>query len=474
MSLLAHLCNKLHKDMNMKNNETDMQFKLSYAGDSRFASMLEDPSFSIVLELPSADEPASIKELLKYVGETPSVFAVALLDGSDIAPEKRQLDFAEEAIAVTAKPVISYVSGRGKSYEDVRSVINSLRTLGLRDFVAVTGDFRKGTASYMDSLDIISAISETGDDNCIGGVVNPFKYLHEDQFFQYCKLIGKVNAGARFIVAQAGWDMKKYQELIWFLRSREILVPAMARICVIDTSDEGLLSMGIHPGVSVPLHIAAAAQRSASDAARFTAEQAHTAAFVAAGCRLMGFNGIQLSGIHTAGELEAFLDEFNGILEKYPTFEAWATAWNETYNEIAFVPVMPNLGKKPPFYLYGSLMVPEIQAYDAKDAMSSEDAIPSPSFADKLRYYFLARQSTPECLRRAAKWLARCKYTDAQLDGCLGLNPDSCPKRLLKGPCGNCGPDGICETGEGLCIFQRIARLALKNGLVSKLEGEKH
>ena len=325
----------------------------------------------------------------------------------------------------------------------------------------------------MDSVDIMRAIVDSGGDNCVGGVVNPFKYLHEDQFFQYCKLIAKTNAGAHFIVAQSGWDMKKYQELIWFLRSREILVPVMARISVIDTVDEGLLSKGIHPGVSVPLHIAAAAQRGAGDAARFTAEQAHTAAFVAVGCRLMGFNGIQLSGIHTPGELEAFQNKLAEIGEKYPSFESWARAWNETYNEMAFVPVMPNLGGKPPFYLYGSLMVPEIQAFNAKDAESSEDMIQPPSFADMMRYFFLARKSTPEWLRNFAKWLVRCKYTDRQLEGCMGLNPYLCPKGLLTAPCGNSSPDGICECGEGPCVFQRIARLALGNGLVSKLEGER-
>ena len=457
----------------MQNKENDMQFKMSYSGDSRFASLLENPSFSIVLELPVADENATIKELLKFAAESQSIFATALLDGSDAAPDKSQLDFAEEAISVTAKPVISYISGRGRNEDDVRSILNKLRTLGLRDFVAVTGDWQKGTSSYLDSIDIMRAIVDTGGDNCVGGVVNPFKYLHEDQFFQYCKLIAKTNAGAHFIVAQAGWDMKKYQELIWFLRSREILVPVMARICVIDTVDEGLLSKGLHPGVFVPLHIAAAAQRSGADAARFTSEQAYTAAFVAAGCRLMGYNGIQISGIHTPGELEAFQNKLDEILEKYQSFEAWATAWNETYKEMAFVPVMSNLGGKLPFYLYGSLMEPEIQAFDARAAKSSEETIASPSLVDSLRYYFLARQETPDWLRNSAKWMTRCKYTDEQLEGLMGLEPELCPKGLLKMPCGNSSPNGVCECGESPCVFQRIARLALKNGLVSKLEGDR-
>ena len=446
---------------------------MSYAGDSRFAALLEDPSFSLVLEVPAADNPAAIKELLKYAAENPSIFAVALPDANDVAPEKKQLDFAEDAIAVTAKPVISYISGRGRTADDLLVTLNKLRGLGLRDFVAVTGDFRKEGRQYLDSTEMMKLVSGTGADNCVGGVVNPFKYLHEDQFFQYCKLIAKTNAGARFFVTQAGWDMKKYQELIWFLRSREILVPVLARVAVIDTADEGLLSNGLHPGVAVPLHIAAAAQRGAVDSSRFTREQAHTAAFVAAGCRLMGYNGIQLSGIHTPGELDAFLENLDDILAKYTSFEAWATAWNEAFNETALVPLLPNLGSKPPFYLYDSLMIPVLQGFDARTAKSSNYRIEKPAFSDRLKYRFLARKATPDWIKRAAKWLARCSYTEEQLDGCLGIDPSLCPKGLLDAPCGNSTPDGLCECGGKDCVFQRVLRLALHYGLVAKLEGEK-
>ncbi len=456
----------------MKEADSKKQFNMSYSGDSRFAEMLENPSFSIVLEIPSGDEMSSVKELLKFAADEPSVFAVALPDCDAAAPDKPQLNFAEDAIAITAKPVISYISGRDRSMDDILTSINRLRGMGLRDFVAVTGNLEKGTGNCMDSTDIMQFIMKSGADNCVGGVVNPFKYVHEDQFFQYSRFSAKMRSGARFFTAQAGWDMKKYQELIWYLRSREMLVPVLARVAVIDTSDEGILSSMLKPGVPVPLHIGANAQRCAANPEEFTREQTRLAALVAVGCRLMGYNGIQLSGIHTSAEFEAFLKNYDEITAKYSVFSSWAAAWNSEFRETALFPIMPNLPEgSAPFYLYDALMVPEVQEFDVKTAKSSKRKVAEPAFRDRLRYNFFASPETPLFVRKAAKWICRCRLNDAQLDGCLGVDPGLCPKGLLKGPCGNSTADGLCECGDYPCVFQRVLRLALRYGLADKLEG---
>ncbi|MBO4345499.1 MAG: methylenetetrahydrofolate reductase, partial [Victivallales bacterium] len=218
-----------------------MQLDMSYGGDYRFMNVFRTPTFftniELAPELLSGDQ-ASLREMFKLMLDDSRVCASVVLDSARGGANVSR-DLAERASALSDKPVVNFLSGADRSFDDIVKRINQMRTRGYRDFVAVTGEYAKDDArpdfpgKYTDSVDILNLAMESGTDNFVGTTVNPFKYIQEDSCAQYAKLARKINSGAKFVVVQTGWDMKKYQELIWFLRSRNFFVPLVARIEVI-------------------------------------------------------------------------------------------------------------------------------------------------------------------------------------------------------------------------------------------------
>ena len=112
----------------------------------------------------------------------------------------------------------------------------ALERMGLRNILALTGDYpkegywglskpvlrpRRGHAAQA------AARHERGPgrrrpgkgttappcDFFVGACVSPFKFTEAEQMTQYYKLHRKLDAGARFIISQLGYDMRKVQEL---------------------------------------------------------------------------------------------------------------------------------------------------------------------------------------------------------------------------------------------------------------------
>ena len=277
-----------------KKNESEMQLDMSYGGDYRFMNVFRTPSFFTNIELAPgilSGSHDSLREMLKFVLDDSRVCASVVLDYSN-GDANASKELADMASTLSCKPVVHFMSGAERSFQDIAKRINQMRALGYRDFVAVTGAYRKNDASpdfsgkHTDSTDIIHLIADSGNDNFIGATVNPFKYIQEDSCAQYAKLARKINCGARYVVVQTGWDMKKYQELLWFLRSRNFFIPLIARIEVLNraAADKVIgdnMTDSIRPGVQLPLYVASklARERELDDELFFNA-QIERAAFI--------------------------------------------------------------------------------------------------------------------------------------------------------------------------------------------------
>ena len=482
-SRLLVIYNYMPKIMTKK-NESEMQLDMNYGGDYRFMNVFRTPSFFTNIELaPSllAGGHDQLREMFKLMLDDSRVCASVVLDypdgGADAAKE-----LADMATTLSCKPVVNFVSGAERSFEDITRRVSQMRSLGYRDFVAVTGAYKKDDSApdysgkYTDSNDIIHLISDSGNDNFIGASVNPFKYIQEDSCAQYAKLARKINSGARYVVVQTGWDMKKYQELLWFLRSRDFFIPLIARIEVLDRAAADKVigdnrTDFLRPGVQLPLYVASklARERELDDELFFNA-QIERAAFIAAGCELMGYSGIQVAGLSTAHELEAFLDSLDGIMGNCQSYAKWVQAWNERFDSVTFVPFSKEFAKKPPYYLYNALLNPAVRDFSAAQSKPSQLDIQPPSIADKVQSR-LADPDTPEWIKKTVeRWTSK-PIANEDRTHILGLENISCPKRLLKGPCGDSRCDGVCPHADIPCFFQRILRLAIWNRQMDFLEG---
>ncbi|MBQ7652283.1 MAG: methylenetetrahydrofolate reductase C-terminal domain-containing protein [Victivallales bacterium] len=289
-------------------------------------------------------------------------------------------------------------------------------------------------------------------------------------------MIRKLNSGARYVVVQTGWDMKKYQELLWFLRSRNFIIPLIARIEILGKAAADMvtgdnITDSLRPGVQLPLYVASklARERELDDELFFNT-QVERAAFIAAGCELMGYSGIQVAGLSNAHELEAFLDTFDGIMTNCQSYEKWALAWNGRFDSVTFVPFSKEFAKKPPYYLYNALLNPAVGDFSPEQAKPSQLDVPPPTIADKMQSR-LADPDTPEWIKKTVGHWTSKPIANEDKNHVLGLENLSCPKRLLKGPCGDSRCDGLCPHANAPCFFQRILRLAIWNRQMEFLEG---
>ena len=386
-------------------------------------------------------------------------------------------------MTVTARPVMAVLSGANMTEEQMRISLENLRAQGVRDFLCVTGDIsiehkdlsnstgvplQNVAFPYLESTKVLRQVLEMGEDNVPGVVVNPFKYLPEDLIVQYTKMQRKLNLGARFLVAQIGWDLKKHQELIWYLRSHGLLTPVLSRLAFLRERDGQRLSAGLFPGVPVPLWLSAAVSREANSQ-DFLRTQALRMAFFAIGCRHLGYSGIVVNGIETPEELRFFLDAYEDLIAKYPNYAAWVKLAQERLKDVALVPFDDAFVERAPFYLYQRLLDPQVRDFDSYDARSVRPAIAKPSLSDRMEA-FLTTHSTPHWIRK----MARKKFPGVmrkQEELCFGLDGSSCPKHLLEGPCGGALLDGRCECGNGDCFFHRVLRMVQYQGKLAELEG---
>ncbi len=68
----------------------------------------------------------------------------------------------------------------------------------------------------------------------IGCVVSPFKRHERELLPQYFKLVRKIACGARWVIPQLGYDMRKFNEVKMFLELRGIMVPVIGNVYLLS------------------------------------------------------------------------------------------------------------------------------------------------------------------------------------------------------------------------------------------------
>jgi 5,10-methylenetetrahydrofolate reductase len=69
-----------------------------------------------------------------------------------------------------------------------------------------------------------------------GAAVSPFKYTEGSQMQQYYKMEKKIASGAKFLITQVGWDWKKSQELMQYLKENSIDTPVLGNVYLLSTA----------------------------------------------------------------------------------------------------------------------------------------------------------------------------------------------------------------------------------------------
>jgi len=458
-----------------------IQLKMNFSGENALAVNLRTGLFVILVEqnsppreqpFESAMTPAAV--IAKRLATFDQVAGMAVTDRLRTEVAHDPVDAAALLADASGKPCLMTLSGKGSSRDRIRDCLARAASKGIRSVLVVTGDRSDRHAlkrsptgritpypsGYFDSVAALRLIRNSTTGLYAGAGINPFKYNAPDQFLQYYKMLRKLNTGAEFIVTHAGWDMKKLQELQWFLQMRELSYPVLARIKLLSPEDIQVIHNDPYPGVqSARLFYAMLQRESSLNAAQCMAAQLNRIGLQAAGCKLLGYSGVQLTGLRDVKTAEMVLTRIREALDQFKSYPDWVTAWQEFHNFIEFAP------RPAPFYAFENLLTREHQHYDAAAAALSTQAWPAPRLGDRWRSLWLKwllAPDMPKGISSSARFFGcrGCRRQDCEFRHCYYLCPKECPKALVFGACGGSAPDGTCEFGQAACFFHRVVALA--------------
>jgi methylenetetrahydrofolate reductase (NADPH) len=249
---------------------------------SRFQRSLLDPGeFTLTLELvPSrGGRSAAHVRALEFAGAAAAdgrLSAVSITENAGGHPALAPEVLGQEILRL-GLDVIIHLSCKDKNRNQIESSLFAWDRAGLQNLLVLAGDYpQSGYRGYpkpvfdLDTVHVLDLIGrlnreQPGGDRrhpaakgqeptsfCKGVVVSPFKYLESELMMQYFKLQRKVAAGAEYVITQVGYDARKFQELLMFMRRQGLDLPVLGNVFVPTPKVARLMNQGKIPGVELP------------------------------------------------------------------------------------------------------------------------------------------------------------------------------------------------------------------------------
>jgi len=403
------------------------------------------------------------------------------------------------AAEASGKMPLLHLAGKDRDANEGRAVFQRAFDLGLDTFLVISGDrvskeMRSHRTRYFDSVNAIIAAKEMNPDCFLAAAIAPYKYKEEELINQYLKMVKKIHAGADYLITNCGWDMEKLQELIWYRNARGFNTPIVANLLVPAMG----WARGIHsrrlPGVymSDDLFEKIESEHAGSkEEAKEARLQRLTLQIV--GAKLMGYAGVQLSGIERTKDLLDVMSKADRLEESLGTLDAWWRAWHEihTFEDGREVKFGPDNG----LYLFGdkeplsnSLDGPPIiervvAAPEEKKKFARLDAIDRMFFHKNtlggtlLNFFLQAVNALPggnivirkfeHTVKESVLGCEMCGF--CRIPYLFYVCPETCPKGLANGPCAGTD-ENMCEFKDRECIHNKKYRIAKDLGRLSELE----
>ncbi|MFV2063149.1 MAG: methylenetetrahydrofolate reductase C-terminal domain-containing protein [Chloroflexota bacterium] len=373
------------------------------------------------------------------------------------------------AIRDLGSDVVVHLSCRDRSRASLESVAFGLASEGLTNVLALSGDYpREGYGGLsqpvfdIDSVGLLSLlqhVSEDGPAFTAGAAVNPFKALEADLVPQLLKLAMKARAGASFAIAQVGWDVRSWHELLRWTRSQEIRIPLIAAVYILGKGVANIFHRNAVPGIRLSDRLMALVEHESAGQDKGRARFLEMAAMQVAVARGLGFAGVYLAGQRNAAELDEVLTMADGY---------GADDWRDMAGAVSFPERDPSrlfeAGDSPHFA--SDRPAPRQKAGRASLAYRIDRLVhdlvfePGSSGAaigrrayERIESARLARPA--HVLEQVVKIpLFSCRDCgDCSLPDIAYLCPESrCAKNQRNGPCGG-SIDGQCEVPGMPCIW---------------------
>lgn len=471
----------------MENNQANIQLEMNFdiPSGNRFRRCLENGLFTVLFEhaapgpeLPEAEAARRFEKLEKAVlscRELPASLAITDRCWSDNC--RRAIDYAALINEKNRNSHLFYLSGRGLNMEGSAGLVAEAAGRNLANLVLVSGNSRSGESAstlrnmdFSESVEMIQFTRQYPSNGLFypGAAVNPHLYGAPSLYAQLAKLIKKFNAGAEFAVTQAGFDMAQLDALQLYLSRRGYHQGLIARLMLLTPSWVEKLTSGTLPGVNISRDFLSILEKELrfSDS-QFEAAQYRRLELQAAGCKLLGYNGIQIAGVDNPEKIHIALSRIAKALKEFTSLPQWL-------EEYKFYMARTDQARaEQDFYLYEKLLCCD----DKNERDLSEFSLPEDSFrrrwGDRARRFFFpeADMQPAEERRWLKKLLAGCQSCEkCRLVQCQFHCPEKCPKGLLNGPCGGTRSNGKCEAGDFPCVHLDIWQSAHRRNECSTLE----
>ena len=168
-----------------------------------------------------------------------------------------------------------HLACRDKNRNEIESMLYGVAAEGVRNILVLTGDYPasegfEGRPKPVFDLDPVNAlrlietmngglehsvlgkkVTLASTDLFAGACVSPFKKLESELYTQYAKLKKKIHAGAKFIITQIGYDIRKLHELLQWLRINAYDVPVFLNLYILPYGAARVMNANMIPGCVV-------------------------------------------------------------------------------------------------------------------------------------------------------------------------------------------------------------------------------
>jgi methylenetetrahydrofolate reductase (NADH) len=394
---------------------------------------------------------------------------------------------------------IAHLTGKDGNRAFLEARLHTMARLGVENILALTGDAQKegfsGKGKPVHDLDSVlilwlmgamrsgiqyqlgsRKVQSTPFDFFPGAVVNPYKVREPDLMMQFYKLEMKIAAGARFVITQLGFNLRKLYELKQYLE-REGLghVPVLANIYVPTATIARMMQSGEVAGCVIPDGLIARLEKEKKP------ERLERAALMAAAVRDLGFSGAHIGGFGLSHR------DFLTIVERA---DAIGKEWRNRLDELVFpypneFYLLPH-GKDGLSDASQDYQVTRIRPHSPmKQRLSAfvhRHFISAGSFGARFfgarlkpgaapsqnswRHGFWYKLLEPSFLyRKATLGCVSCGDCIQDHLNYAGCSMRWCYKELRNGPCGGSRVDGTCEARPELpCIWNMVYLSTLAAG----------
>jgi methylenetetrahydrofolate reductase (NADPH) len=298
----------------------------------------------------------SVLVLAEMAAKGGKVHAVSITDnpGGSAALSAEML--GAEIMRLGIEPLVHFTC-KDKNRNQMESLLFGLERASVRNLLIMTGDHPKagsqGQARGVFDLDPVTLLELIERMNAglevpgpkgitrlqpthflAGAVASPFKAVEGEQMGQYYKLKKKLKAGAGFVVSQIGFDARKFQELLLFVKSLGFgNVPVVGNIFLLNSGAAKVMNANDLPGcvVSNELLARVLAESEASDKGK--AARLERAAEMFAVLKGMGYAGTHIGGHNMSyqdleyilGRGDELLPVWQDLLDRYnlPQKNGW-------------------------------------------------------------------------------------------------------------------------------------------------------